>query len=183
MSYTFNTNQQAELRAFWLELGCPKGVIDGYINELVHYLDTTSELITNSNKKIESKENRDYLNVAKQCEKLLNELKKIPELDRINLLSVRENRPEYGGRIMSIIDPFSYVEAIQELAKHHSYELNKCSKYYRQLHGLKTFLSRFPQCKDLKRVPFLKLFCILYKVTKILTTMQKELLIRLDTKI
>ncbi len=163
MSSIFSEHQHEELKKFWINMGGTKNLIDNFIAELAYYMETSHELITKGNKKIEDKEKDIYSDVAIHCTKLVHTLENISEIERINILSLREPRSEFGGKNIPICDPLEYVKTIQELAKYRCEELNNAPKYKRQVKELDRFLRRFPQMKDLANNLFSDLFCILYQ--------------------
>jgi len=163
MSFTLSENKNSQLRRFWLDIGGLDRLTGDFVNELIYYMKTTSELITDTNKQIETEESNRYKKVANTCDKLLAELTEISELDRINILSLRQKYQEFGEKSLPMCDPLEYVETIKELADNYSYELKKCAKYERQWKGLENFKKRFPPCKNLTKEQFKDLFCILYQ--------------------
>jgi len=166
MPFKFSNYQNEKLRRFWRNIGGLDRLAGDFVNELNHYMRTTPRLITDSNKRIEIEESREYKKIAEACNKLLDRLNNIPEIDRLNILSLRELRPEYCGRSLPICDPLDYVETIQELAEHQSYGLKKYVKSERQWKGLEHYIKRFPPCRDLTKSQFSNLFFILYDADK-----------------
>ena len=166
MSFYLSIYQIKKLREFWQNIGGLDRLTDDFVNELNHYMRTTSTLITDSNKRIETEESRRYKKVADACNKLLDALNDIPDIDRLNVLSLREIRPEYDGRSLPICNPLDYVKTIRETAEGYSYELKKCVKYERQWKGLRNYIKRFPSCRDITKSQFSNLFSILYDVDK-----------------
>lgn len=157
MTGTFSEAQKAELNRIWSDCGGLARLADDFTAELAYFMDRCPELIAVGNKKIETEESRDYAAVAKHCEKLLAALGEIPELDRLNLLSLREERPEYDGRSVPLCDPLEYVQTMQELASDRSYRLKRYAKHERQLDELRRFVDRFPPLKEISRKEFLEL--------------------------
>ena len=157
MAHEFNETQKEQLERIWLDCGGQEEQAKNFIGELAYFFDNCPELIAGSHEKIETQHSRDYSSVVQQCEKLVKALEKIPDIDRINILSIREKRPENGGRSVPICDPLDYVEGIQELAKFQSNQLKKYKKYKQQLYGLRDFLNRFPPLRNIKRSNLLKL--------------------------
>ncbi len=149
--------QQVQLKRVWLECGGQERLADNFTAELAYFLDNCPDLIVEGNKKIETEESRGYAAVAKHCDKLLKALGDIPELDRLNLLSLREKRPEYDGRSLPMCDPLDYVQALQELAADRSYRLKRYAKHKRQLGDLRAFLDRFPPLRAISRSNFIEL--------------------------
>ncbi|MGI9284774.1 MAG: hypothetical protein ACR2P1_05250 [Pseudomonadales bacterium] len=92
--------QKLQLKRVWLDCGGQERLCEDYIAELAHFhfLDYAPELIAGSHKKNEAAESRNFAAVANSCDNLLEAMKAIPDLDRLNLLSPREERPEYGGK-------------------------------------------------------------------------------------
>lgn len=157
MAGTFSEAQTADLKRIWSDCGGLDRLADDFTAELAYFMDHCPELIAVGNKKIETEESRDYAAVAKHCERLLAALGEIPELDRLNLLSLREERPEYNGRSVPLCDPLEYVQTIQELANDRSGRLKRYAKHERQLDELRRFLNRFPPLQGLSRYKFIEL--------------------------
>jgi len=162
MAGTFSEAQTAHLKRIWSDCGGLDRLADDFTAELAYFMDRCPELIAVGNKKIETEESRDYAAVAKHCEKLLAALGKIPDLDRLNALSLREERAEYDGRSLPLCDPLEYVQTMQELANDRSYRLKRYAKHERQLDELRRFLDRFPPLKEISRKQFLNLAAILW---------------------
>lgn len=162
MAYTFNEAQKTDLKRIWSTCGGLERLADNFVSELAYFMEYCPELITEGNRKIETEESRDYAAVAKHCDKLLKALEGIPELERLNLLSMREKRHEYDGRSVPLCDPLEYVKALQELATANSYNVKRYAKHERQLDKLRTFLERFPPLRDISRKQFLELLGALW---------------------
>lgn len=162
MTATFSEAQKAELNRIWSDCGGPARLAGDFTAELAYFMDHCPELIAVGNKKIETEESRDYAAVAKHCEKLLAVLGDLPELDRLNLLSLREERPEYDGRSVPLCDPLEYVQTMQELANDRSGRLKRYAKHERQLDELRQFVNRFPPLKEISRANFVDLAAALW---------------------
>lgn len=152
MAHEFNEPQKKELKRIWLGCGGQEEQAENFIGELAYFFDNCPELISGSHKKIESQHSRDYSSVAQQCERLVKALEKIPDPDMLNILSIREKRPEYGGRNVPICDPLDYVKGIQELAEFQSDQLKKCNKYERQLSSLWKFITKEKRFRPLEKI-------------------------------
>lgn len=87
MGFKFNITQKEDLTAFWKELDGLDKQTNLFIQTLSLFRKHVPELVTGKNEKIETKERKAYLELTKCCDKLLNELSKIPELDRQNRLA------------------------------------------------------------------------------------------------
>mgnify|MGYP000131451102 CR=1 FL=1 len=159
--FIFSEHQNIALKKFWSGINGLDRLADTFILELRHYMEYYStEIIANSNKQIETAESEKYLNIAKLCGELGRLFKDIPELDRYNLLSVREERKEKN---IPICDPLEYVVYIKEQAEDHSYKLKKYAKHEQQLIGFNVFIERFSPCRKLTRAQFVDFFCIVHE--------------------
>lgn len=162
MAYTFNRPQLDQLNRVWRDCSGQEWLANNFTTELAYFMEHCPELITEGNRKIETEESRDYSAVAKHCDKLLKALEAIPELDRLNLLSMREKRREYDGRSVPLCDPLEYVKALQELAAANSNNVKRYAKHERQLNRLRTFLDRFPPLRNISRSNFIELAATLW---------------------
>lgn len=155
-------DQARDLKDFWRRHDGLDRLADDFVKELGFFMQHCPTLITDSKKKIETEESKAFAAVATHCEKLERALRGISDLDRLNILSLREARPEYGGKAMPLVDPLEYVSAIRELAGARSYELKRLGKYTRQLLGLREFVKRFPPLKDISRSRLVELASLLW---------------------
>ena len=155
MVHKFNENQKKVLKRIWSDCKGQEQQVENFIGRLAYFLDTCPELITGSHKKIETQRSRDYFDVAKHCGKLLKALAKIPDIDRINLLSIYENTPLFS-------DPLDHVKGIQKRAEFQSNQLKKCKKYDQQLDDLRDFLNCFEPLQKISRYYFLDLAAVLW---------------------
>ncbi|TBW52217.1 hypothetical protein EZI54_16390 [Marinobacter halodurans] len=162
MARTFSEAQTADLKRIWSDCGGLDRLADNFTAELAYFMDRCPELIAVGNKKIETEESRNYAAVATHCEKLLAALGEIPELDRLNLLSLREERAEYDGRSVPLCDPLEYVQTMQELATDRGRRLKRYAKHKRQLDELRRFLDRFPPLNEISRAKFIDLAAALW---------------------
>ena len=157
MANALTDAQKIQLKRIWLECRGQERLAENFTTELTYFMDNCPELIADGNKKIETAESCDYAAVAKQCDKLLQALAKIPELDRLNLLPPREERPEYNGRALPIYDPLEFMLTVQENATRQSRELKGFAKHERQLGDLRDFIERFPPLQNISRDKFIEL--------------------------
>ena len=158
----FTTEQQAALEEYWFAQGGLAQLAEDFIQQMTFFMEHCPEIISDNNKKIEAVESRNYSAVAERCKKLLEALELIPEGERLNILSLRERRPEYDNKAMPICEPYVYVDTMRELAEHWSYELKRPAKHARQLYGLRNFVKRFPPLKSVNRKKFIELAQILW---------------------
>jgi len=163
VGYTFNDSQIADLKRVWQRLGGLERLADSFTDELAYFMEHCPELITEGNRKIETKESRDYSTVAKHCDKLLQALEEIPALDRLNRLSMRAGGPLSGPLPgFPLCDPIEYVQAIKKLATQESSIIKRYAKYERQLTSLRSFVNRFPPLREISRSNFLDLAALLW---------------------
>lgn len=163
MATTFNENQVQQLKRIWSELRGLDRLAGGFVIELQWYVENSPKLITDSNQAIEQEERETFGAVAEQCVELIKTLKRAPSIDRLNILSLREERPEYDGRSLPICDPLLFVEEIQERAASYAEALRHFKKHDRQLYGLKKFLNRFPPARNISKRQFLDLAGVIYQ--------------------
>ena len=157
MAYKFSEPQKANLQKVWLECDGQERLANNFTTELAYFMEHCPELIADGNKKIETEQSRNYSTLEKHCDKLLKTLESIPELERLNLLSLREQRPEYDGKSIPLCDPLEYVRALQALAADQSHNLKRYAKHERQLDQLRTHLNRHPPLRDISRSKFIEL--------------------------
>ena len=162
MAGTLAEAQKEQLRRIWLECGGLERLAEGFAGEIAFFLEQCPPLITEGNKKIETEESRGYANVAKQCDKLLKALEGIPELDRLNRLSLRGHFPgivdaQGDSKSVPLCDPLEYLQALQEQAARQSQEVKRYAKHERQLSQLRHFLNRFPPMRQISRESFIEL--------------------------
>ena len=163
MFFNLSEWQNIKLRNFWRNIGGHDNLADGFIEEIVNYMSTTPELIIDTNRKIETEERERYLNLAATCDKLIKQLGRIPDLDRVNLLSENEERREYGGFPFPMYDPLDYIIGLKEKAERHRDRLKGYVKYERQFLDLKSSLCIFNETRSLNKSQFIYLFCLLFK--------------------
>lgn len=164
MKVELSEKQKSDLANIWrLCRGEESLITNMLIPELEYFLETCPELITDSHKKIETQEGHNYMETAKNLKKAIDNLKKIPQIDRLNKLSVRQSHTDIAnGKHLPIHDPLDYVETIRDNALKMGDTLLQYTKYERQLDMLKDFLPRFTPFKNIKRVHFFKISCALW---------------------
>ncbi|PCJ87995.1 MAG: hypothetical protein COA54_04320 [Thiotrichaceae bacterium] len=163
MSFELSNYQNEELIRFWKDIGGLDRLTDNFINELNQYRNTTPELITTDKRKIETEERERYLYLSNTCSEIIRQLDRIPEIDRINLLSENEERRENGGSAFPMYDPLDYIKGLKERAERHRDRLKHYVKYERQFIDLKSSLRVFHETRCLKQSQFIFLFCLLFK--------------------
>lgn len=154
-----------ELKAFWKKLGGQDRLADGFVSEIKFFLNQVPAINAEDGRKQATVERQTYREIANQCDGLLKALEKIPDLDRLNILSLRERRTEYGDKTLPICDPLDYVKTIKENSEFHAEEFGRAgvTKFSRQLYSLKNFIKRFPPCMGINRSSFIELATILWK--------------------
>ncbi len=158
----FSAGQKASLKRIWIDCGGEKELLDDFTQELNYFLATSPKLITNGNVKFETIERDNYRKVANACEKLISALGAIDSLDRLNVLSLRERKPEYGDRSLPMCDPLDYVNVVRETASYYANSLGRLRKYERQLNGLEHFLKRFPATREILNSQLIDIACTLW---------------------
>ena len=162
IKFTFSKHQIYGLELFWEGMGGLEHLTEGFIRELRYHMDTTPELTIEGNTTL-TKECKKYKNVANKCELLLKELNKISNTDRLNILSMRMESIECGGKVLPTCDPLDYVDLMKNLATEHIDDLKEPRKYKFHWDALRAFIQRFPPCKKLSKNKLTHLFFILYQ--------------------
>ena len=153
-----------QLKNIWQRLGGLDRLADSFVAEMRYFLEQTPAINADDGRKQSTVEREHYASVAEQCDKLLKALGQLPELDRLNVLSLRGYLPESGDRAVPICDPLDYITTVKENAQYRAEQLKNgnVSKFSRQLYALRDFINRFPPAREINRSQFIELATALW---------------------